>query len=221
MRAESSAPGRLAAGGFARLVAVLVLLGVPIGAWWWAVAPPVVATWTGAGFFPIQTEPDGYITADLQFGLWMLVFGIAASWWARRRWLASPVIALIALILGLLGAAALAVLVGGWLGPSATPDVLVGTRVEGPLRLRAPGLLLIGPIAAVAWWFAADLAASWREEADDEASDDEASGDEASGDEASGDEASGDGDSESDGGDETLSEPLTNARSELSPPTSA
>lgn len=162
------------AGAFAGTVAVLVVLGAALGAWWWAVAPPVITTWGGSGFFPVETEPGGYITADVQFGLWMLLFGVAISAWLRRRWLDAPLIALACLVLGVLGAAALAALVGGFLGPSATPDVLIGTRVEGPLRVRAPGLLLVGPIAAVAWWFAADLAASWRDTEVPEDPDDDA-----------------------------------------------
>lgn len=157
----------MTAGRFLRCVVLLALCGIPLGAWWWAVSPASVSKWSGSGFVPVQTEPDAFIAADVQFGLWMLVFGVAAAWFLRRRWSATSGWALLALTLGTLGAAAIAALVGGILGPTDTPDVLVGTRVDGPLRVRASGLLLIGPIAAVAWWFAADLAASWRDDSDD------------------------------------------------------
>lgn len=156
----------LAAPRCLRLILVFVVLGIPVGAWWWAVAPPVVTTWAGNGFFPVQTEPTGYISADVQFGFWMILLGAGLSWWMRRRYEAAPVLALAVLVIGILGAAALAALVGSFLGPTSTPDVLVGTRVEGPLRVRAPGLLLVGPIAAAAWWFVADFVSSWRAEGD-------------------------------------------------------
>lgn len=158
----------MTAGRFLRCVVVLILVGVPLGVWWWAVSPASESTWGGNGFFPVGTEPDSYIAADVQFGLWMLVFGVAAGWFVRRRWSEWSIWALTGLVLGTLGAAAVAALVGGLLGPTSTPDVLIGERVEGPLRVRAPGLLLIAPIAAVAWWFASDLAASWRDDGSDE-----------------------------------------------------
>jgi hypothetical protein len=168
---------RVTAGRFLRCVVLLALCGIPLGAWWWAVAPVSLAIWGGDGFYPVPTEPDSYIAADVQFGLWMLIFGVAAGWFVRRRWSELAPWALPALILGTLAAAVVAALVGAILGPTSTPDALVGTRVDAPLSVRTPGLLLVAPIAAVAWWFACDLASSWRDDGSDdgiEASNDDA-----------------------------------------------
>lgn len=151
---------------FLRGVVLIAVCGFALGAWWWAVAPASVSTWTGQGFAPVVTEPESYIAADVQFGAWMLVFGVATGWWVRRRWSHLSAWALVVVILGTVGASALAALVGAALGPTATPDVPVGTTVDGPLSVRTPGLLLVASIGAVAWWFAADLASSWREEGD-------------------------------------------------------
>jgi hypothetical protein len=151
---------------FARDTGVLIACGVVLGAAWWLLAPPIPGTYVGSGFFPTQTQPGGFASADAHFVLWSLVAGGLIGLVMRRRWSDRPGWGALATVLGCLGAAAVAGLVGGLLGPSATPDVIPGSRAPFPLRLTAPPVLLVPAIAALGTWFLADVVAAWREAAD-------------------------------------------------------
>jgi hypothetical protein len=150
---------------FARDIAVLSACGVVLGAAWWLLVPPIPGTYVGSGFFPLQTQPGGFASADAHFVLWSLLAGGVIGLVMRRRWSERPGLGAVAMVLGCLGAAAVAGLVGGVLGPSATPDVLPGSRALFPLRLTAPPVLLVPAIAALGTWFLADVVAAWRDAA--------------------------------------------------------
>jgi hypothetical protein len=155
------------AGRFAAVVAAIVAGGSLIGVAWWVFAPVVVGVYTGVGIFPRETEPGGFVAADVHFAFWTAAYGLVVALNVRRRTPEHPVLGVSVVLLGTLGAGALAALVGGALGPDASPDVQVGALARSPLEVQAVGWLLIGPIVALALWFVLDLVHAWRF-ADDE-----------------------------------------------------
>jgi hypothetical protein len=144
-------------------VLALTAAGVALGAAWWLLVPAIPGTYVGAGFFPAETQPGGFAAADAHFVLWSVVFGGAVGLTMRSRWTANPGVGAVATVLGCVGAAAVAGLIGGVLGPSANPEILPGSRAALPLTLTAPGVLLVAAIAALGTWFLLDIASAWRE----------------------------------------------------------
>lgn len=144
-----------------RIVAVVVAgilwgagCGVALGVVWWRLAPrvPMVIRPEGSSFS--QYQPDGFIAADVSFGILALLAGVALTIGLvvmRREHLVS-----------VLGSALLAGIVGSILmwqvgsrlgavdiaGLVATTDQ--ETMVDGPLEIRMWALLLVWPIASAA-----------------------------------------------------------------------
>lgn len=142
-----------------RIVAVVVAgilwgagCGVALGVVWWRLAPrvPMVIRPEGSSFS--QYQPDGFIAADVSFGILALLAGVALTIGLvvmRREHLVS-----------VLGSALLAGIVGSILmwqvgsrlgavdiaGLVATTDQ--ETMVDGPLEIRMWALLLVWPIAS-------------------------------------------------------------------------
>lgn len=136
--------GWAAAGAFG-----VVILGVPLGLLWAALAPdtPVVQTESGAVYG--ESQPEQPIAADGWFSLLGLGFGIVVAvglWFLLRRF-RGP-IGLAAAVLGSLGAALVAWQVGQRVG-LATFERLLVTAAEGqtfgqPAQLRAGGVEWVG-----------------------------------------------------------------------------
>lgn len=144
-----------------RVVAVVVAgvlwgagCGIALGVVWWRLAPrvPMVIRPEGSSFS--QYQPDGFIAADVSFGILALLAGIALTIGLvvmRREHLVS-----------VLGSAVLAGFVGSvlmWQVGSRLGAVDIAglvattskeTTVDGPLEIRMGALLLIWPIAAAA-----------------------------------------------------------------------
>ncbi|MFC7548477.1 DUF2567 domain-containing protein [Plantactinospora sp. GCM10030261] len=130
--------------GLAVLVG-LVLLGLPFGLLWRAVAPGVPLVKTADGAVAAEPEPEEFIAADGWFILLGLGLGILAAiavWVALRR-LRGPV-AMLALTFGGVGAALVAWRVGRLIGLSDYRRLLdsapEGQRFTKPPDLRTAGV---------------------------------------------------------------------------------
>ncbi|MCI0688755.1 MAG: hypothetical protein L0Y54_16190 [Sporichthyaceae bacterium] len=142
------------------VTAMSLVSGVAAGFAWHAFAPKIEMVVRGDSAIPAQPEGEALIGVDGRFGLIAAGAGvlgaIVAFLWFRRRSI-GVVCALLAA--GYL-AARLAAYVGGWLGPDALsthlgePD---GTRFLLPLQLRATGVMLLWPIAALLVYLALTL----------------------------------------------------------------
>ncbi|MDM4719964.1 DUF2567 domain-containing protein [Micromonospora sp. WMMA1363] len=123
----------------------LVVLGVPLGLLWAAVAPDTPVVKTAAGAIYGEPQPEQPIAADGWFSLLGLGFGLLAAallWFVLRR--ARGPVGLVAAVLGGLGAALVAWQVGRRVG-LADYERLLATAPEGrafgkPADLRAGGV---------------------------------------------------------------------------------
>jgi hypothetical protein len=150
-------PGRAFSGRdllFAAIVAgVLVVLGAPIGLLWSALAPHATAAQTSGGAIYTGFNNEVFFAADGILGAMGLAIGIlagiAAYTWRSRRgpWMA------VALALGGAAGSALAAYVGHQIGLATFNPLVgsgpVGVQFSAPVGIRAYGVLLIEPLAAV------------------------------------------------------------------------
>lgn len=130
------------------------LLGLPVGVGWTLLAPRPVYQVTPAGPALDDLTSGAFVAADG----WFAVLGLAAgalsaavaAWRHRHR----PGIALAGLLLGAVLGSVLAWRTGTTLAPPDVQEraagVAVGERLAGGVQLRAPGVLLSWPLAAVA-----------------------------------------------------------------------
>lgn len=144
----------------ARLALVCAAIGVPVAVAWWWLTPPVRYAVRADGVYLANTLREPAVAADGWFAVCALVAGVLLGF----------LVALVgrggdrlAQLLGLTAGGAIGAVVawrlGVLLGPDTVPteaSVLAeGTRFDGPLQLRALGVLLLWPMAAVIVFFAA------------------------------------------------------------------
>ncbi|MBA2389976.1 MAG: hypothetical protein H0V67_06925 [Geodermatophilaceae bacterium] len=158
----------------ARLALVLFLAGIPVGVAWWLLAPRRAYEVTADGAFAVVPDSEAAVASDgwllLLTGLLALV-AAAVAW--RQEAQRGPLMA-VGLAIGMLACGLLSLLVGALLGPGPSAAALeeTGAVVLGPLGLRAYGVLVVGPILAVAGYLLAvcftprdDLRAPGRQQA--------------------------------------------------------
>ncbi|MFK3982138.1 DUF2567 domain-containing protein [Micromonospora sp. NPDC050397] len=123
-------------------VLVIVLLGVPLGLAWRAVAPSVPVIQADGGAVLAQPQPEEFVAADGWFSLFGLVFGLLAAivvWVVLRRYRGPAGMVLVAL--GSIGAAVVAWQVGRQIGLDQYHRMLetaaAGTSFGKPPDLRA------------------------------------------------------------------------------------
>ncbi|HEV2088261.1 MAG TPA: hypothetical protein VGR21_08115 [Cryptosporangiaceae bacterium] len=147
--------------GFARrdlipaaLLALALAASGAVTAWIWSVLAPrvqVVMTAEGPVLRDIHTED--WVAGDMAYGLIVLVAGLAAGLiaYSLRRWRGPTM--LLALMVGSLAGAVIC----AWLGPTFDAEAYrrlvetapVGRQFGRPADLRATGLVLVQPMAAV------------------------------------------------------------------------
>ncbi|MGW5674356.1 hypothetical protein ACWEV4_04630 [Streptomyces sp. NPDC003860] len=136
-------------------VVALAVLGIVLGLLWLWLAPKVQLISNGREIYLRDTEGEEAIGADGTFALLALAFGAVSAagvfWWRRR----GGIVLVLALALGGLVGGLVAWRLGVWLGP--TTDLVahaksVGPNVpfDGPLELRAYGVLVAWPLSAMA-----------------------------------------------------------------------
>ncbi|MEU5980526.1 hypothetical protein [Streptomyces sp. NPDC047315] len=136
------------------VVVAVSVLGVALGLLWLWLAPKVPLISNGREIYLRDTEGEEAIGADGTFALLGFVFGAISAagvfWWRRRGGL----VQVVALAIGGLLAGLVAWRVGVWLGP--TTDVVAhakavgpGVAFDGPLELRAYGVLVAWPLSAM------------------------------------------------------------------------
>lgn len=123
-------------------VLVIVLLGVPLGLVWRAVAPSVPVIQADGGAVLAQPQPEEFVAADGWFSLFGLIFGLLAAiavWLVLRRYRGPAGMVLVAL--GSIGAAVVAWQVGRQIGLDEYHRMLetatAGTGFGKPPDLRA------------------------------------------------------------------------------------
>lgn len=128
--------------------------GLALGVVWWRLAPRVPMVIRPEGSSMSQYQPDGFIAADVTFGVLALLAGIAVTIGLvvmRREHLLSVLGS--ALLAGLVGSV-LMWQVGSRLGAVDIAGLVATTReettIDGPLEIRMWALLLLWPIAAAA-----------------------------------------------------------------------
>lgn len=139
-------------------VAVLAALGVVacgpvVGALWAWLSPRGEAVVATGGLYVSEAGSQAAIASDGYFAVLGLLAGLSCgvvTFFATRG---RGVAASVALAAGGCGGSLIAWLSGGWLGPEevrlAARGADVGTRIDLPLHIGAPGVLLAWPIAAV------------------------------------------------------------------------
>jgi hypothetical protein len=144
-----------------RAAAVCVPLGIPLGvAWWWLAPIPLVVV-RGDGVFLTNPETSAFIAADGWFAALGLLAGLLSAGLVYGVARGRGVPALLGLTIGGL----LASLVAWQLGHLLGPDELLpraeaaaeGATLEAPLDLRAWGVLLLWPVAAISGFVALTL----------------------------------------------------------------
>jgi hypothetical protein len=126
--------------------------GAALGVLWWALAPRVPVVVRPGVTFPEGYQPEGFLAADVAFGILALVAGIAITIglaYMRREHLLSVLVG--ALLASAVGTAAMW-FVGTRLG-SVDIDGLVATTtedvvVDAPLEVSLPVMFLIWAIAS-------------------------------------------------------------------------
>ena len=133
------------------VIALSAALGVAAGFVWIAVAPKLELEVRGDTAIPIRPEGEALIGIDGTFALIAIGAGVLCAI-AAYLWLRRGIGVVCALVVGGALAAWLASYVGRWAGPAALathrgqPD---GTVFTQPLDLRATGVILLWPIAAL------------------------------------------------------------------------
>ncbi|MCX6432992.1 MAG: hypothetical protein NTX29_09430 [Actinobacteria bacterium] len=127
--------------------------GVALGVVWWQLAPRVPLIIRSGTSFPQTYQPEGYLAADVAFGVLAIVAGVAITIGLanmRREHLFSVLIA--GLLASAVGTAAMW-FVGTRLGSvdivglsATTTEDLV---VDAPLRVAMPGMFVMWALASV------------------------------------------------------------------------
>ena len=129
-----------------------LISGAALGVLWWALAPRVPVVVRPGVTFPEGYQPEGYLAADVAFGVLALVAGVAITIglaYMRREHLLSVLVA--ALLASGVGTAAMW-FVGTRLG-SVDIEGLVATTtedlvVDAPLEVSMPVMFLVWAIAS-------------------------------------------------------------------------
>lgn len=144
------------------VVAVLVLLGAPVGLLWSALAPRLRVELTASGPTSGNIEGKAFIGADATFIVVVLLVGVLCgvlAWLLARR---SGPATVVALVLGGLLAAKVAAVVGVRPGATHVRELLRDATARGPLelylRLRAPWEIVFWPVGALAGFLGLALA---------------------------------------------------------------
>jgi len=151
----------------ALLAAAVAVSGLLVGPLWAAVAPTAQVEVREGGVYVLEPEGQAFIAADGWFAVLGTIAGSLCASVAFARFRRHGAVALLGLTLGSVIAAVLAWRLGHLIGPgdleSRARTVAEGTTLEAPLDLRAPGVLLAWPIAAVSWFLALTLGFEPRE----------------------------------------------------------
>jgi hypothetical protein len=145
---------------FARRVATGLLVALAVaacgpvmGALWAWLSPRGLAVVGPGGVLVADTQSQAAIAADGYFAVLGLTVGLACGVVAFLATRGRGVVAAVALAAGGCAGSVLAWWTGAWLGPEevriAARGADVGARLEVPLEIGAPGVLLAWPIAAV------------------------------------------------------------------------
>lgn len=137
---------------------VVVLLGAPAGLLWAHVAPHAAFVLTPDGAGLVDPEDRAFLTADVVFAGITLVLGLVSGLVAYAVHRAHGPAVVAGLLVGGLGAAWVASRTGAMVGRDAFSAALLavahgapaGAVRRGPLQLRATGLLVAWPVAALA-----------------------------------------------------------------------
>ena len=128
--------------------------GLALGVVWWQLAPRVPVIVQEGATFPQGYQPQGYLGADVAFGVLAIVAGIAITIGLanmRREHLLGVLIA--GLLAGAVGTAAMW-FVGTRLGSVDIEGLIATTEidvvVDAPLEVSMPGVYLMWPVAAAA-----------------------------------------------------------------------
>lgn len=128
--------------------------GLALGVVWWQLAPRVPVIVQEGATFPQGYQPQGYLGADVAFGVLAIVAGIAITIGLanmRREHLLGVLIA--GLLAGAVGTAAMW-FVGTRLGSVDIEGLIATTEidvvVDAPLEVSMPGVYLMWPLAAAA-----------------------------------------------------------------------
>jgi hypothetical protein len=131
-----------------------VLAGAALGVVWAALAPRVPLIVRPDSAFPQGYQPEGFLAADLAFGVLALIAGVLVTIglaYMRREHLLSVLAA--GLLAGVLGTAAMW-FVGTKVGSVDIEGLIATTSeevvVDAPLELTLPGMFLMWPLAASA-----------------------------------------------------------------------
>jgi len=141
---------------------VCLLLGPPLGLAWWIVAPTAQAIVQDGAASLADPETSAFIAADGWFAILGTLTGGLSAGLVFRRHRKQGVAAVIGLAVGAVLASLLAWRLGHLLGPEELPprarSAADGTTLEGPLDLRALGVLFAWPIAAVSGFLSLTVA---------------------------------------------------------------
>ncbi|MGV9310889.1 ABC transporter permease [Streptomyces sp. NPDC003691] len=153
-RAARAAERRADLRDAALVTAAVAVLGIALGLLWLWLAPRVPLISDGKAVFLQDTEGEAAIGADGTFALLGLAFGAVSAagvFFLRRR---GGVLLVLGLAAGGLLGAVLAWRLGIWLGPATdvaahAREVGAGVTFDAPLKMRAYGVLLTWPLAAM------------------------------------------------------------------------
>jgi hypothetical protein len=131
-----------------------IVSGIALGVVWWQLAPRVPLIIRSGTSFPQAYQPEGYLAADVAFGVLAIVAGVAITIGLanmRREHLFSVLIA--GLLASAVGTAAMW-FVGSRLGSVDIEGLTATTTedlvVDAPLRVAMPGMFLMWAMASVA-----------------------------------------------------------------------
>ena len=141
----------------AAVVGILVLAGVVAGAVWWWVAPQPTYRVAADGLYLVGDQPQEYVAADGWFALITALIGAGAGLLAWLRVRRAGLGVVIGLFVGGLAGAAVAAGVGLFLGRSDPYAAPLDSVTQGPLELRAWGVLLVEAGVALSVWLLLDL----------------------------------------------------------------
>lgn len=155
--AAATGPSADVVAGVVTAVAV-VLLGAPAGLLWAHVAPHAAFVLTPDGAGLVDPEDRAFLTADVVLGAIMLVLGVVSGLVAHAVHRAHGPAVVVGLLVGGLASAWVASHTGAMVGKDAFAAAQLavahgapaGAVRRGPLQLRATGLLVVWPVAALA-----------------------------------------------------------------------
>lgn len=134
------------------VVAVTLIVGLIAGLVWSRIAPDVSAQVFEDGAGVSALEGQKIFSRDAVFGIVCAVSGGLLALVYGIRFRRRPITTLVSLTIAGVGAAALAMLAGGWFGPSESVEALseraeVGDSIKVPLELDSYGAILTWPLA--------------------------------------------------------------------------